>query len=123
MKLRKAQSMAEYAVLIAVFLAAIIAGQFYLKRAITGRMKSSSDSISTEQFGKGYLENSWSQASSYEVTGTGATEHSRSTLAADISGTGIHSHINVGYVGGQVTYDNAQIDYNLKGGTGTIFNE
>ena len=49
----KGQSTLEYAVLIIVIIAALIAMQVYLKRGIQGRMRESSDQIG-EQFSPGY---------------------------------------------------------------------
>ncbi len=50
---KKGQSTLEYAVLIVVIIAALIAMQVYLKRGIQGRMRESSDQIG-EQFSPGY---------------------------------------------------------------------
>jgi len=50
---KKGQSTLEYAVLIVVIIAALIAVQVYLKRGIQGRMRQSSDQIG-EQFSPGY---------------------------------------------------------------------
>jgi len=47
------QSTLEYAVLIVVIIAALIAMQVYLKRGIQGRMRESTDQIG-EQFSPGY---------------------------------------------------------------------
>jgi len=122
---RKAQSMAEYAVLIAVFLAAVIAAQGYVKRAIAGKFKSSGDRISTEQFGSTYNSTSWDQASSNEITGTaagiGAGYWSDSTLVS--SGLGLESQIGLGYAGGQVSRKDWGIGYNLKGGNNNLWEE
>jgi Flp pilus assembly pilin Flp len=52
-KLKAGQSTLEYAVLIVVIIAALIAVQVYLKRGIQGRMRQSSDQIG-EQFSPGY---------------------------------------------------------------------
>ena len=51
----KGQSTLEYAVLIVVIIAALIAMQVYLKRGVQGRMRESSDQIG-EQFSPGYTE-------------------------------------------------------------------
>lgn len=50
---RRGQSTLEYAVLIVVIIAALIAMQVYLKRGIQGRMRESSDQIG-EQFSPGF---------------------------------------------------------------------
>ncbi len=50
---RRGQSTLEYAVLIVVIIAALVAMQVYLKRGIQGRMRESSDQIG-DQFSPGY---------------------------------------------------------------------
>lgn len=50
---KRGQSTLEYAVLIVVIIAALVAMQVYLKRDIQGRMRESSDQIG-EQFSPGY---------------------------------------------------------------------
>lgn len=50
---KKGQSTLEYAVLIVVIIAALIAVQVYLKRGIQGRIRQSSDQIG-EQFSPGW---------------------------------------------------------------------
>ena len=50
---KRGQSTLEYAVLIVVIIAALIAMQVYLKRGIQGRMRESSDQIG-DQFSPGY---------------------------------------------------------------------
>jgi Flp pilus assembly pilin Flp len=51
----KGQSTLEYAVLIVVIIAALIAMQVYLKRGVQGRMRESSDQIG-QQYSPGYTE-------------------------------------------------------------------
>jgi len=122
---KKAQSMTEYAVLIAVFLAAVIIAQRYVKQAISGRFKSSADSISTEHFGANYTSNSWDQASSNETTGSsdaiGSGYWSESQLVD--SGLGLESEIDLNYKGGQVSKKDWGINYNLKGNESDIWSE
>jgi len=50
---KNGQSTLEYAVLIVVIIAALIAMQVYLKRGVQGRMRESTDQIG-EQFSPGY---------------------------------------------------------------------
>jgi Flp pilus assembly pilin Flp len=50
---RRGQSTLEYAVLIVVIIAALVAMQVYLKRGVQGRMRESTDQIG-EQFSPGY---------------------------------------------------------------------
>ena len=53
----RGQSTLEYAVLIVVIIAALIAMQVYLKRGLQGRVRQSSDQIG-EQYSPGYTESS-----------------------------------------------------------------
>ena len=69
---RKGQSTLEYAVLIVVIIAALIAVQVYLKRGIQGRMRQSSDQIG-EQFSPGYttsnrITNTFSNSTEIQTT-------------------------------------------------------
>ncbi len=50
---KRAQSTLEYAVVIAIIAAALIAMQVYIKRGIQGRMKQASDDVGS-QFSPGY---------------------------------------------------------------------
>lgn len=50
---KRGQSTLEYAVLIVVIIAALVAMQVYLKRGVQGRMRESTDQIG-EQFSPGY---------------------------------------------------------------------
>jgi len=50
---KRGQSTLEYAVLIVVIIAALVAMQVYLKRGVQGRMRESADQIG-EQFSPGY---------------------------------------------------------------------
>ena len=50
---KRGQSTLEYAVLIVVIIAALIAMQVYIKRGVQGRLRESSDQIG-EQFSPGY---------------------------------------------------------------------
>lgn len=47
---KKVQSTLEYAALIAIVVGALIAMQAYIKRGLQGKMKASSDQISSEHF-------------------------------------------------------------------------
>jgi len=52
----KAQSLVEYAVVIACIIAALLAMQHYLKRGLQGRLKVASDSISEEHYASDNIE-------------------------------------------------------------------
>jgi hypothetical protein len=123
---RKAQSMTEYAILFTVFLAALIAGQNYLKKAFTSRIKNSADSISSEQFGKGYKENTWSQVTSQEKTGTedviSDSAWSQSTLTTNTTIGSYASRLGLTYEGNQVSKTDWNIEYNLND-SDSIFEE
>lgn len=70
---KRGQSTLEYAVLIVVIIAALVAMQVYLKRGIQGRMRESTDQIG-QQFSPGYTTSNMvtaTYASSSEMTGAG----------------------------------------------------
>jgi uncharacterized protein (UPF0333 family) len=72
---QRGQSTLEYAVLIVVIIAALIAMQVYLKRGIQGRVRESSDQIG-EQFSPGYTTSNrvtFVSANQTEVSGNGST--------------------------------------------------
>lgn len=77
----KAQSMTEYAVLIAVIVAALIAIQIYMKRSVMGRLKQSSDDIG-EQFSTkaSYSLQTVQQSGRRETTGKSTTNFANSTI-------------------------------------------
>ena len=70
----KGQSTLEYALIIAVALAGLLAMQHYMRRGVEGKLRSSTDSIG-EQYAAG------------RVTGTIATEKTVETEATDSFGT------------------------------------
>lgn len=55
---RKGQSIAEYAILIGLVIAAATAMQTYVKRGIQGRTAEAVDALSTRQFEPNYTQNS-----------------------------------------------------------------
>jgi hypothetical protein len=46
----RAQSMIEYAVMITCIISALLAMQFYIKRGVQGRLRTTSDSLSSEHY-------------------------------------------------------------------------
>lgn len=122
---RRAQSMTEYVVLIAVFVAGLIIASGYVKRAISGKLKTSADSISEEQFGATYNGMSWSQMSSNEIAGTNDAITNSYWSESKLTGTGLGLENEVGltYKGGQVSKSDWKINYNLKGGDSDIWEE
>lgn len=69
---KRGQSTLEYAVLIVVIIAALIAMQVYLKRGIQGRVRESADQIG-EQFSPGYtISNRYTQTYSKSTEATDA---------------------------------------------------
>jgi len=66
---KRGQSTLEYAVLIVVIIAALIAMQVYLKRGLQGRLRESSDQIG-EQFSPGYTVSNRVTTSGSTVTET-----------------------------------------------------
>jgi len=85
---KRAQSTLEYALLIAVVVAVLIAMQTYMKRGLQGKMKDSTDSIGS-QFSVG--------ASTYDYTTKTSTESHENTLPG-----------NEGAKGGITTSDSNQ---------------
>jgi hypothetical protein len=76
-RVRQAQSILEYAILIAIVIAAVVVMQVYMKRGISGRLKDSSDRISGGE--------------SFSASGTTTYQHSKQTVDRDINemtGTG-----------------------------------
>ncbi|OGX45734.1 MAG: hypothetical protein A3G38_02005 [Omnitrophica WOR_2 bacterium RIFCSPLOWO2_12_FULL_51_8] len=76
----KAQSTLEYAILIGVIVAGLIATQVYLKRGWQGKLKESADSMGS-QFSPGYT-----------LTNYTTKSFSNSTETTDISGTNTQIH-------------------------------
>lgn len=77
---QKGQSTLEYALVIAVIVAALIAMQTYIKRGFQGKMKASVDDVG-EQFSAG--------ASTYEYNTTSTAESDETTLSgADVTALG-----------------------------------
>jgi len=64
---KRGQSTLEYAVLIVVIIAALIAMQVYLKRGLQGRLRESSDQIG-DQFSPGYTVSNRVTSSGSSVT-------------------------------------------------------
>ena len=67
---KRGQSTLEYAVLIVVIIAALIAMQVYIKRGVQGRLRESSDQIG-EQFSPGYTvsnQTTYSYSNTQELT-------------------------------------------------------
>lgn len=98
-KLRKkmAQSTLEYAVLVVVVIAALLSIQNYLKRGIAGKIKSSTDDISSEQYDP-------ARTTYNKVTRTSGGTTDRSTI------TGSSSEI----VGNEVTNTEAYSSTNTE---------
>ena len=72
--IKKAQSMTEYAVLMALIVSAIVAMQVYVKRAVSGRFKSGADQIG-EQFttGQRHTIQEITQSARRDISGQGDT--------------------------------------------------
>ena len=87
---KKGQSILEYAILLAVIVAVIVAIQVYVKRALQGRMKASTDSIGDQFTTKDtYTIETIQQTAREEATlvGLGAGQWSRSEIDAKADGT------------------------------------
>lgn len=72
-KLFKAQSTMEYAVLVAVIVAALLAMQIYMKRAAEGKMRQSADQIGEQfdSFNSEIVEETRVSGTSVQVSGNG----------------------------------------------------
>ena len=60
---KKGQSMLEYAVFIAAFIAALIGMQLYLRYALQGKLKETADELSTQHYSPGHTESLITQTS------------------------------------------------------------
>ena len=69
---KKGQSTLEYALVIAVIVAALVAMQTYIKRGFQGKLKQSTDDVG-EQFSPG--------ASTYEYTSTSAADSNETVVS------------------------------------------
>lgn len=98
MRNRKAQSTAEYAILIGVVVAALVAMQTYVKRGFQGRMKDATDTFATQtpelgstaQYEPYYLSqtrNTQSDSQSAESTSLGGATGRTSTTQTTSTGS------------------------------------
>jgi len=78
---KRAQSTLEYAVLIGVIVAGLIAMQVYLKRGFQGKLKEGADSMG-EQFSPGYTTSKYA---------TQSLTNSTETLQNEVTTTEIHA--------------------------------
>lgn len=103
----RGQSVVEYAVLITVAIAVVVAGQIYFKRALQGRWKGASDQIG-EQFttAQNYTIETREQSSREEVTGSDgeitAGSWTRSAVLSGLPQIGNEPPIDPGSVGGVI---------------------
>ena len=101
---RKGQSTLEYALVIAIVVAALLAMQIYIRRGISGRLKQSTDDIG-EQFS--------AAASTYNYT-INVTSHSRETVRGGMDPvTNITTHQTQNRTGTEyiANYTDADEDY------------
>ena len=80
-KLNKAQTTLEYAILIGVIVAGLIAMQVYIKRGYQGKLRESADSMG-QQFSPG------NTTTNYAITNT---TNSTETLAGGVTSTNINN--------------------------------
>jgi Flp pilus assembly pilin Flp len=81
---RKAQSTLEYALVIAVIVAALVAMQTYIKRSLQGKLKSASDDIG-DQFSPGYTTENRDTATTVTSTETVSGGVYGGTPATDVA--------------------------------------
>ena len=79
---RKGQSTLEYAIIIAVVIAGLLAMQHYVKRGYEGRLKGASDDMG-EQFDPGYYNASYNTTQESQVTQTVENGVSRTNYTDD----------------------------------------
>jgi hypothetical protein len=114
MKCKRGQSVLEYGFLIACIAAAVLGMQFYVKRAIQGRIKQTADQIGSPYDAKNSI--------SYTTTYTNATTTS-STYPVNITSiTGMVDQYGMDVLGTlQQIYQSVNItthqDENVRGGT------
>lgn len=86
---KKGQSTLEYAIIIAVVVAALLAMQFYMKRGVQGKLRSSTDEIG-EQFSPTYTSNYTTESltnTTETVTAGGATTTNIHSATQDKTGS------------------------------------
>jgi len=123
-KPRRAQSILEYAILIAIVIGAIVIMQVYVKRGISGRIKDSSDRISG---GQSFAAGQTTTKESSSLTGTRvinestAIDSNASTLAGSFAGdaeaTNVvdsHAYSASKTTGGSTTSNSASKSSGLK---------
>jgi hypothetical protein len=96
-KIKPAQSILEYAILIAIVIAAVVVMQVYMKRGISGRLKESSDKISGGEAFSASNTATWQrsvQSGDRNITEMTATNDKASTLATDAGYTDTVVDIN-----------------------------
>ena len=119
LKIRQAQSILEYAILIAIVIAAVVVMQVYMKRGISGRLKDSSDKISGgESFSASNtttkrISSQMKDRTIIEMTGTDATSSSiAGTIgyvnSADIQNLNAQGAYSAGSSAGGYTVSNSQ---------------
>jgi len=92
---KKGQSTLEYAVIIAVVVAALIAMQTYVKRGLQGRLRQASDDIG-EQFSPGYTTANHTTTSSINSTEvvTGGSQPTTNTMTTQAQNTSIVENVS-----------------------------
>jgi Flp pilus assembly pilin Flp len=126
-KSKKGQGILEYAMILSIVVAVIVAIQLYVKRALEGKFKQSADQIG-EQFttAETYTIETQSQSARKEQTLAGLTPGTQGWTRSEIQGAGAFSTP----VGAKVTYTGNEIsktDYvvqniggNVAGAHGTF---
>lgn len=116
LKSKKGQGILEYAMILSVVVAVIVAIQIYVKRALEGKFKQSADQIG-EQFttNAAYTVQTISQSAREERTLANLTVENDGWTRSEIQGTGGWTPANYTYAG----YEATQTDYvNATAGSG-----
>jgi len=89
LKIRRAQSILEYAVLIAIVVAAIVIMQVFIKRGVSGRLKDSADRISGGQLfsaSNSTTKDTSEMTTERTITSMTAIDSDGTTLAGSLAG-------------------------------------
>lgn len=108
LKNKKGQGILEYAMILAIVVAVIVAIQLYVKRALEGKFKQSADQIG-EQFttAETYTIETQSQSARREQTLAGLTPGTDGWTRSEIQGGGAFAPGKVAYAG----YEASKTDY------------
>ena len=88
MRDKKGQSLVEYAIVISLVVAAAIAMQTYVKRALQGKVQGATDLLSTTQYEPYYLDSSFVSSIEDTKTKTGTAKAPTIGIISDMERSG-----------------------------------